>query len=188
MFPWVCPRVRVSVSVDFSVGMSRVSEGVSAGDSVDARGWQRQGVGAAEEVAMDSAVDIAVEIAVACAMASAMGLHGVPLLAAAFRASPWNSRGSPWNIRGCTWHAVDMSVERRRGPWTLRRSSAIKTNNVHPSHFLEKAVRYPRLNDTLSGKGGDIFESEPTLQRCLEKVGSAATVDHTVASAEQRFG
>ena len=38
------------------------------------------------------AVEFAVEFAVEIAMATAMGLHGVPLLAAAFRGSPWNVR------------------------------------------------------------------------------------------------
>ena len=46
------------------------------------------------------AVEISVEIAVEIAMASAMGLHGVPLLATAFRGSPLNARGSPWSVRG----------------------------------------------------------------------------------------
>ena len=51
---------------------------------------------------------VAVEIAVEITMASAMGLHGIPLLAAAFRGahgmsvggSPWSVRGSPWSVRG----------------------------------------------------------------------------------------
>ena len=43
----------------------------------------------AVEIAVKIAVDLAVEIAVEIAMASsAMGLHGVPLLAAAFRGGP----------------------------------------------------------------------------------------------------
>ena len=74
------------------------------------------------------------------AVVSAMGLHGVPLLAAAFRGSPWNVRGSPWKVRGspwsvhdCSWNAVDMAVECREGPWTLTRCSTEKTNNVRPS-------------------------------------------------------
>ena len=125
MFPWVCPRV---------------SAGVCAGDSVDVRGCfrGRPSVAAAGRGCchgnLDVAVDIAMEIAVACAMASAMDLHGVPLLAAAFRGSPWNFRGSPWKVRGSPWNirggprnAVDMSVECNGGPWTLPRSSAKNT-------------------------------------------------------------
>ena len=86
------------------------------------------------------AVEISVEIAVEIAMASAMGLHGVPLLATAFRGSPWNARespwsvpGSPWSARGCPWNAVEIAVEGRGGPWALPRGFAEKTNNVHPS-------------------------------------------------------
>ena len=91
-------------------------------------------------IAVDLAVDLAVEIAVEIAMASAMVLHGVPLLAAAFRGSPWNVhgspwsvRGSPWSVRGCPWNAVEIAVECRGGPWALPRCSAKKTNNAHPS-------------------------------------------------------
>ena len=86
------------------------------------------------------AVEINVEIAVEIAMASAMSLHGVPLLVAAFRGSPWNIRGSPWgvhgspwSVHGCPWNAVEISVECRGGPWALPRCFAKKTNNVHPS-------------------------------------------------------
>ena len=82
---------------------------------------------------MDIAADLAVEIALEIVMASTMGLRGVPLLAAAFRGSPWNVRGSPWSVRGCPWNAVDIAVECRGGPWALPRCSAKKTNNVHPS-------------------------------------------------------
>ena len=74
-----------------------------------------------------------------------MGLHGVPLLTAAFRGSPWNVRrspwsvcGSPWSVRGCPWNAVEIAVECRGGPWALPRCSAKKTNNVHPSNNLAK--------------------------------------------------
>ena len=94
----------------------------------------------AVEIAMEIAVDLAVEIAVEIVMASAMGVHGVPLIAAAFRASPWNVRGSPWSVRGspwsvhgCPWNAVEKDVERRGGPWALPRCSVKKINNVHPS-------------------------------------------------------
>ena len=83
---------------------------------------------------MEIAVDLAVEIAVEIAMASALGLRGVPLLAAAFRGSPWNVRGSPWSVcdslwsvRGCPWNAVEIAVECRGGPWALPRCSAKKT-------------------------------------------------------------
>ena len=47
----------------------------------------------AVEIAVEITVDLAAEITVEIA---AMGLHGAPLLAAAFRGSPWNVRGSPW--------------------------------------------------------------------------------------------
>ena len=83
---------------------------------------------------------VAMEIAVEIAMTSAMGLHGVPLLAAAFRGSPWNIRGSPWSVRGspwsvrgCPWNAAEVAVECRGGPWALPRCSAKKTNHVHLS-------------------------------------------------------
>ena len=83
--------------------------------------------------AVGAAVEIHLDIAVKTAMASAIGLHGVPLLAAAFRGrtwnvrgSPWKVRGSPWSVRGCPWNAVDMAVECRGGPWTLPRWSAKK--------------------------------------------------------------
>ena len=114
------------VSVDKSAGVSvGVAMGASVNVSVGHRGLPWYAAGAA--------VEIAVEIAVA----SAMGLHGVPLLAAAFRESPWNVRGrpwkvrgSPWIVRGCPWNAVDMAVECRGGPWTLPRCSAKKRKNV----------------------------------------------------------
>ena len=68
-------------------------------------------------------MNLAVEAAVKIAMASAMGLHVGPLLAAAFRGSPWNVRRSPrkvrggsWSVRGCPWNAVGMAVEYRGGP------------------------------------------------------------------------
>ena len=87
-------------------------------------------------------VGAALEIAVEITMASAMGLHGVPLLAAAFSGSPWNVRGSPWkvrdspwSVRGCPWSAVDMAVECRGGPWAPSRYSAKKQNNVHTSQY-----------------------------------------------------
>ena len=44
-------------------------------------------------MAVELVVEVAVET-VEIAMASAMGLHGVPLLTAAFRGSPWNSAGA----------------------------------------------------------------------------------------------
>ena len=59
-----------------------------------------------------AAVEIAMEIAVRIGMASAMGLHGVPLLAAAYRGSSWNVRGSPWNARGSPWKV-------RSSPWRI---------------------------------------------------------------------
>ena len=86
-----CQRTSPYVFEDVSVGIStgkgyrvrecfrvcpRVSAGVSAGDSVAEC--------AAVEVTEDIAVDIAMKFAVACVMSSDMGLHGVPLLAAAF--------------------------------------------------------------------------------------------------------
>ena len=92
------------------------------------------------EIAVEIAMDLAVEIAMEIAMVSTMGRHGVPLLAAAFRGSPWNVhgspwsvRGSPWSVRGCPWNAVEIAVECRGGPWALPRCSAKKTNNAHPS-------------------------------------------------------
>ena len=102
---------------------------------------------------MEIAVDLAVEIAVEIAMASVMGLHGVPLLVAAFRGSPWNVRGSPWSVRGCPWNAVEISVECRGGPWALPRCSAKKTNNVQCYHDfslskLEFLPHSPPLNLT----------------------------------------
>ena len=51
-------------------------------------------IGDVVEIAGESAADLAVEIASEIAMASAMGLHDVPLLAAAFRRSPWDVCGS----------------------------------------------------------------------------------------------
>ena len=82
------------------------------------------------EIAVEIAVALAVEIAVEITMARAMGLHGVPLLAAAFHGSTWNVRGSPWSVRGtpwsvrgcpwsvrgCPWNAVEVAVEGRGGP------------------------------------------------------------------------
>ena len=101
-------------------------------------------------VAVEIAVNLAVEITVEIAMSSAMGLHDVPVLAAAFHGSPWNVRGSPWSVRGspwsvsgspwsvhgCPWNAVEIVVECRGVPWALLRCSAKKTNNVHPSKVL----------------------------------------------------
>ena len=91
----------------------------------------------AVEIAVEITVDLAVEIAVEIAVASAKGLHGVPLLAAAFRGSPssvrgspWSVRGSPWSVRGCPWNAVEIAVEYRGGPWALPRCSAKKTTFV----------------------------------------------------------
>ena len=88
----------------------------------------------AVETAVEIAVDLAVEMAVEIAMASVMGLHGVPLRAAAFRGSPWSIRGSPWSVRGspwsvrgCPWNAVEIAVECRGGPWALPRCYAKKT-------------------------------------------------------------
>ena len=97
----------------------------------------------AVEIAVEIVVDHAVEIAVEITMASAMGLHGVPLLAAVFRGSPWNVHGSPWSVRGsprsvrgCPWNAVEIAVECGGGPWALPRCSAKETNNVNPSVVL----------------------------------------------------
>ena len=74
------------------------------------------------------------ETAVEMAMASALGLHGVPLVAAAFCGSPWKVRGRPWSVRGCPCNAVDMAVECGGDPWTLPRCSANETNIVHLFH------------------------------------------------------
>ena len=123
------------VSVDKWLGVSvGVSVGVAVGGFVDlsvrGRGLPWYAVGTTVEIAAEISADLAVEIAVEIAMASAMDLHGVPLLAVAFRGSPWNVRGSPWKVRGslwsvrcCPWNAVDMAVECRGGPWTLPRCS-----------------------------------------------------------------
>ena len=56
-------------------------------------------------------MDLAVETAVEIAMASAMGLHGVEILAAAFR-------GSTWNVRGRSAVARGVPPVVRRTPWT----------------------------------------------------------------------
>ena len=104
--------------------------------------------------AVNAAMEIAVEIAVEIAMASAMDLHGVPLLAAAFRGSPWNVRGSPWKVRGSPLsvrgyprNTVGMAVKCRGGSWTLPRCSAKKTNNVHLSTFVTLDVVARRVGD-----------------------------------------
>ena len=55
------------------------------------------------KIGVEIGVDLTMEIAVEITMASAMGLHGVPLLAAAFCGSPWNVRGSPWSVHGSPW-------------------------------------------------------------------------------------
>ena len=128
--------VSVHVPADVSVGLSadvsvdkfvdksvRVAVGLSTGVAVRLSVVPRLAV-----VCRGGLPWLAVEIAVA----SAMGLHGVLLLAAAFRGSPWNARGSPWSVRGCPWNDVEIAVECRGGPWALQRCSAKKTNNVHP--------------------------------------------------------
>ena len=69
--------VSVGVSVGAPVG---VAVGASVNVYVGHRGLPWYAMGAAAEIAVESVVEIA--------MASAMGLHGVPLLAAAFRGSP----------------------------------------------------------------------------------------------------
>ena len=126
----------VGVSLGVSVG---VPVGVAVATSVDVSVGDRY-------FAVDFAVETAMEIALEIAMASTMGLHGVPLFAAAFRGGPWNVRGSPWkvrsspwSVRGCPWNAVDMAVECRGGPWTLPRCSTKKTNVVHPS-FVQAVI------------------------------------------------
>ena len=90
--------VSVGVSVDVSVG---VAVGAYVNDSVDHRGLPWYAVGAAVEIAVEIAMD------------SAMGLHGAPLLGAAFRGSPWKVRGSPWRVRGSPWSV-------RGCPWNRR--------------------------------------------------------------------
>ena len=59
--------------------------GASVDVSVGDRGFA---VDAASEIAGEIAVNLAVEIALEITMDSAMSLHGVSLLAAAFRGSP----------------------------------------------------------------------------------------------------
>ena len=51
------------------------------------------------KIGVEIGVDLTMEIAVEITMASAMGLHGVPLLAAAFRGSP--SWECPWKPVEC---------------------------------------------------------------------------------------
>ena len=81
-----------------------VPVGVAVSDSVDVSMCDRGfAVGAAVGIAVEIGVDLAVEIAVEIATASAMGLHGVHLLAEAFRGSLWHVRGSPSNVRGSPW-------------------------------------------------------------------------------------
>ena len=83
--------VAVGVSVGVNVGLSVVPR-----LAVVCRGclpWL------AVDIAVEIAVDLTVEIAAEIAMASAMGLHGVPLLAAAFRGSP--SWECPWKPVEC---------------------------------------------------------------------------------------
>ena len=140
-----------------------VAVGASVGVSVGDRGLLWYAVGAAVDIAVEIAVDLAVEIVVEIAMASATGLHGVELLAAAFRGSPWNVRGNPWKVRGCAWsvrgclwNAVDMVVECRGGPWTLPRSSAKKTNNVHPFTML-RGHRRDAHEGLTAGQGADMW-------------------------------
>ena len=125
-----------------SVGESRdVFVGVAVGAAVDAavgdHGLPRYVGGAA------------VEIAVEITMASAMGLHDVPLLAAAFNGSPWSVRGNPWrvrdypwSVRGCPWSDVDMAVEFRGGPWAPSRYSS---KNIYIYIFIPRnTVGYRR--------------------------------------------
>ena len=73
-----------------------------------------------------NAVDLAVEITVKITTASAMGLHGVPLLSAAFRGSPWNvfggrgvsvvGSGGSLVVRGTPWNAVEVLGHCRGAP------------------------------------------------------------------------
>ena len=131
--------VGVSVGVPVDVFVSVVL-GASVDVSMDDCGFV---AGAAGEIAGEIAEDLAVEIDTEIAMASAMGLHGVPLLAAAFRGSPWKVRGSSWSVRGYPWNAVDTAAECRGVPWILPWCSAKKTNNVHlslASHATLKAA------------------------------------------------
>ena len=161
--------VSVDLSMDVFVG---VVVGASVDVSVGDRGLPWYAAGAAIEIAVEIAVDLAVEIAVdfsvmiavEIATASATGLHGVALLAAAFRGSPWNVRGnpskvrdSPWSVRGCPWNAVDMAVECRGGPWTLSRCSAQKTNNVHSSTMLRGHCKMDAHKGLTAGRGAAMW-------------------------------
>ena len=131
------------VSVGLSVGLSAdVSMDTSTDKSVGFAMGLSTGVAVGISVLPQLAVVrrgcllwLAVEIAVKMAMASTMGLYGIPLLAAAFRRSPWSVRGSPWSVRGCPLNGVEIAVECRGGQWALPQLSAKKTNNVHPSAF-----------------------------------------------------
>ena len=81
-------------------------------------------VGAAVEIAVEIAVDFAAEIVVEIAMASATGLHGLELLATAFRGSPWKPVEGPRPVE-----CPRLSVERRghsRGiPWRSVDTAAV---------------------------------------------------------------
>ena len=141
VFPWVSAAVAVGfamgvpvdllwlsadVSVDKSVGVFvGMSVGVSVGFAVGASMDLFVGDRGLPWYAMGAAVDLAVKIAAEVAMASAMGLHGVPLLATAFRGSPWNVRGSPWNVRGSPWkvHGREVFAVVRGTPWTWPRNA-----------------------------------------------------------------
>ena len=128
-YPWVCPRM---FSADVFVGVRgvpwvcpRVPAGVSAGDSVDARGCFRgcprvdtAGRGCCRGSCHGHFRGHCHGHYRGLCHASAMGFHGVPLLAVAsrgspwnFRGSPWKVRGSPWNIRGCPRKSVDIAPE-----------------------------------------------------------------------------
>ena len=74
-----------------------MSVGVAVGVSLDVS------VGGLPWYAVVSVVEIAVEIA----MTSAICPYGVPLLAAAFRGSPWSARGRSPQTRGVSAVVVE---------------------------------------------------------------------------------
>ena len=101
-------RVSVDISVDSGdVSMDKPvgrSVGVSVGASVCVVMGDYADVSMGDHglpwFAVGAAVELAVELAVKIALASAVRLHGVPLLAAAFRGSPWKVCGSSWSVCG----------------------------------------------------------------------------------------
>ena len=144
----------MDVSVDKSVcGTVGVSVGMFIGDAVGAYVDVSVGdhdfvVGAAVKIAVEIAVGLTVENVAEMVVGSVIGLHGVPLLTAAFFGSPWNVcgspwkvRGSPWSVRGCPWNAVDIAAESRGGPWTPPPCSAKQQLMYIPDRGVVKEIK-----------------------------------------------